>query len=154
MNPLDGAEVFSIELMNPNPTSSKTKDGPVYRVSFEMQKDDWQMFMDGNTKGMVLEMQGRVTQESKKPILKTAQEKVKGGPLSKEAAMWCQDELQDEYAELFGYSDFKQMIYAWCGIKSRAELDHNNMSAYQWNALKNNFITWSESEASSRQQLG
>ena len=55
MNPLDVGEKVYIELMNPNPSSSKTKAGPVYRVSFEMTQEHWQMFMDADTPGMILD---------------------------------------------------------------------------------------------------
>ncbi len=55
VNPLDVNEQFFLSLMNPNPTSSKNKDGPVYRVSFEMEQEMWQLFMDADTKGMILD---------------------------------------------------------------------------------------------------
>ncbi len=67
MNPLDTGEEFQIEVMNPNPSSSKTKDGPKYRVSFEMTQDDWQCFMDANTNGMVLELTGRARGRTSPP---------------------------------------------------------------------------------------
>ena len=159
MNPLDTNEMFSIELMNPNPSSGKTKDGPVYRVSFEMTHEDWKMFMDANTKGMVLEMQGRVSQSGKNPILKTVEkkakeepEKKKGGPLSVECAMWCQDELPNKWARtVHGYDGpvhehdaFKLLVYDQCKIDSRRLLDHDETAAWQWARIKNDFITWTE----------
>ena len=148
-NPLDTGEIFSLELMNPNPTSSKTKAGPMYRISFEVERDAWDLFMAANTNGMVLEFQGRVTETAKKPIGKIAEKKVKGGPLSVECAMWCQDDLPNAYAEIQGYAytgrePFKSMIYDQCRITSRAELDHNETAAYHWNRIKNDFITWTE----------
>ncbi len=55
LNPLDRpGTVFDFAAMNPNPTASKTKLGPVYRVSFEIEQDLWQMFMDAETKGMIV----------------------------------------------------------------------------------------------------
>ena len=108
---------------NPNPTSSKTKDGPKYRVSFEMRREDWEMFMDANTNGMILEMQGRV-QESHGPDHPNAEPtnlpnyreargclSEKGGPISIEAAQWCSHGSPNEYAKGQGWLDFKDMIY-------------------------------------------
>jgi hypothetical protein len=149
MNPLDTQELFSLELMNPNPTSSKTKDGPKYRVSFEMHKEEWQKFMDANTNGMILEFQGRVTETAKKPIGKIPEKKVKGGPLSVECAMWCQDELPNKYAITeHGYADFQHMVYDQCRIESRRLLDHDETAAYNWNRIKSDFCTWAENRES------
>lgn len=53
-NPLDGNKPFDFSGMNPNPSFSKTKQGPMYRVSFEITQDTWQNFVDANTKGMIL----------------------------------------------------------------------------------------------------
>lgn len=139
MNPLDTGEEFSIELMNPNPTSSKTKAGPVYRVSFEVHRDVWDCFMDAETGGMVLEGALQVTAQNA-PL--EAPEKPKGGPLSKAAAMLCQDDKANEYAEILGQPDFQHLIYDRCRIKSRAELDHDSYAAAQYEELKRSFIRW------------
>jgi len=54
-NPLDHpGTVFDMGLLNPNPTSSKTQAGPVYRVGFEVDRETWDLFMDAETKGMML----------------------------------------------------------------------------------------------------
>jgi hypothetical protein len=158
LNPLDSGDEFAIELMNPNPSSSKTKDGPKYRVSFEMTQDDWQCFMDANTSGMVLEMTGRatvipVTQldaaiKAAKPGAIIPVDKhmnpitPKGGPLSKAAAMLCQDDKANEYAGILGHKDFKELIYARCCIQSRAELDHDKEAAKEYESIKSQFIRW------------
>lgn len=60
-NPLERDKPFPLTLANPNPRSAKTKDGPVYRVSFELSQEEWQLFMDTNTQGMVLECAATVT---------------------------------------------------------------------------------------------
>ena len=140
LNPLDSGDEFAIELMNPNPSSSKTKDGPKYRVSFEMTQDDWQCFMDANTSGMVLEMTGRATVIPATKI--DLPEKPKGGPLSKAAAMLCQDDKANEYAGILGHTDFKELIYARCCIQSRAELDHDKEAAKEYESIKSQFIRW------------
>jgi len=55
INPLlKSGHVFDLDLMNPNPSSSKTKDGPKYRVSFEVDRDTWDWFMEADTSGMMI----------------------------------------------------------------------------------------------------
>lgn len=84
MNPLDApGTIFDLELMNPNPTSSKTKDGPLYRVSFELDRDAWQCFMDAKTKGMVIAAKACVVDLDGAEAIEAAPEK---GPYGKEAA--------------------------------------------------------------------
>ena len=141
MNPLDSPnQLFTLELFNPNPTSSKTKVGPVYRVSFEMSKDDWQQFMDANTAGMILEMQGRV-QESH-PVT----EKPKGGPISKNAGMLCQEPEANEFAKLRGHETMKDYIYFYCAVHSRAELDHDRIAADKYRVLKSAYYRHMEGQ--------
>ena len=55
MNPLEGTDAFPLTFANPNPSSSKTRNGPVYRVSFELTQEEWQYFMDTDTAGMVID---------------------------------------------------------------------------------------------------
>lgn len=140
MNPLDTGEEFRIELMNPNPSSSKTKDGPKYRVSFEIERDAWDEFMDANTTGMVLEMTGRATVIPATKI--EVDPKPKGGPISKAAAMLCEDENANKYAKYHGYQSFTDMIYARCSITSRAELDHDPEAELAYIKMKSDFLRW------------
>ncbi len=71
MNPLEQSEPYTLSLANPNPRSSKTKDGPVYRISFEIEQDDYLNFMNTQTNGMVLDAALQVVEnvpvEPKKP---------------------------------------------------------------------------------------
>jgi len=56
VNPLDiPNQPFQLSLANPNPRSGKSKDGPIYRVAFEVDQDTFLRFMDAETKGMLLE---------------------------------------------------------------------------------------------------
>lgn len=56
MNPLDTPNApFQLSLANPNPRSGKGKDGPIYRVAFEVDQETFLKFMDAPTKGMLLE---------------------------------------------------------------------------------------------------
>jgi len=140
LNPLDDTKPFSLELMNPNPSSSKTKDGPKYRVSFEMHQEDWQMFMDAETKGMVLEFQGRVLERHAKPTNEV--DKLKGGPISIEAAQLCSQTKPNLFAVAQGCVNFQDMIYFCCNIQSRAELDHSTTAAQRFDKLKHRFYRW------------
>ena len=46
INPLDfPGQAFEIELRNPNPSSKRLKDGPIYRLSFEVSKEVHDAFM-------------------------------------------------------------------------------------------------------------
>lgn len=87
LNPLDRpGTIFDLPLLNPNPSSSKTKDGPVYRVSFELEKDDWQLFMDAQTKGMMIAAKACVVSQAEDEVLqKPANDKSKPyGELARE----------------------------------------------------------------------
>ena len=144
MNPLDTGEVFSLDFMNPNPTSSKTKEGPKYRVSFEIEREPWEMFMDAETKGMVLEMQGRVTAKNE-PM----PDKPKGGPLSIKAAMLCGERNFQKYVEGQGqlYPEWqgftpRDYICKWCGVTSRAYLDHDARAATEFECLSTDYFMW------------
>jgi len=47
LNPLDfPGKAFEIELRNPNPSSRRGKDGPVYKLSFEVSKEVHDAFME------------------------------------------------------------------------------------------------------------
>ncbi len=151
MNPLDTGDEFTIELMNPNPTSSKTKAGPVYRVSFEMHREDWECFMDANTNGMILYMTGKAVEIPVTSFSKS--ERPKGGPISKEAAMLCQDDLANDYARSMGFDDFKHMTYIKCGVESRATLDHSRHAETAWQWLKSDFIRYAEERDDSYRDL-
>lgn len=140
MNPLDASEIFHFEGFNPNPSFSKTKDGPVYRVSFEIKQETWQDFVDTNTKGMIINFAAEVVErhsdtpaEDKKPI---------GGPISKNAGMMCQEDEANLFAQAQNFDDFKAMIYMVCEVKSRAELDHNQDAADKYEKLKHRYFRW------------
>ncbi len=86
VNPLDRpGEVFELALLNPNPTSSKTKDGPVYRVSFEIDKDSWDCFMAANTKGMMIATKACVVKQDEDESLHRKTEKKPKGSYSEQA---------------------------------------------------------------------
>lgn len=97
VNPLDRpGEIFDMALLNPNPSSSKTKDGPVYRVSFEIEKELWDEFMAANTKGMMIAAKATVVQGTEHEAL----EKPKKGP-------------HGEYAKALKLSGFFRCPSVW-----------------------------------------
>ena len=71
MNLLQTDKPFAFTMRNPNPRSSKNKDGPIYLVTFEFIKEEWQEFMDTNTVGMTIEVDRARVVHSNAPIQKT-----------------------------------------------------------------------------------
>jgi hypothetical protein len=85
MNPLDSpGTVFELGLLNPNPTSSKTKDGPIYRLSFEVERETWDWFMEAETKGMLLAARATVVEQEEEAAL-VPEKSALAGPYSREA---------------------------------------------------------------------
>jgi hypothetical protein len=164
-NPLDTDKQFYMSLANPNPTSSKTKDGPVYRVSFEMAQGEWQQFMDAVTKGMVIECACQVTHRNNESVKRdpdtvdafdesTDNEKLKGGPLSVRSDALARDPNFYEFikstepayihaSEGGIVKKMRQYIRARCHVESRAELDHDKEAADKFKKLISSYTQWS-----------
>ena len=141
MNPLDQYDIFHFEGFNPNPSFSKTKDGAIYRVSFEIKQETWQDFVDTDTKGMIINFAAEVVERHiDAPV---SDKKLKGGPISKNAGMLCREKEANDFAIAQGHVDgLKGMIYAMCNISSRAELDHNEDAAKAYEKLKHRYFRW------------
>ncbi len=149
MNPLDTGEVFEFEGLNPNPSFSKTKEAPIFRVSFEVTQEQWQDFVNANTSGMIVEAQMKVTEQH--AIIK----KPKGGKISKQAGIICKETEFQEYAKyvfdtiepdvdhLAAEVTARNLIYRVCNIESRSELDHNLTSKTEFMGLMQKFNRWS-----------
>ncbi len=143
-NPLETGGMFMFEIMNPNPSSRKTKDGPKYLLNCEIEKDVHELFMMSETAGMVLELQGRVIAKND-PL----PDKPKGGRVSIRAARLCREAGFDEWShnklhelgidDNSPLTDGVRLIYYTCGIKSRAELDHNDVAKEKFLTLSNQF---------------
>jgi len=86
-NPLDkpGTQ-FDFAGMNPNPSFANPKDGPVYRISFEVNEELWKLFVDANTKGMVVAARMFVSEDGEqaeeKPVKPAKPEKGPYGQLA------------------------------------------------------------------------
>jgi hypothetical protein len=151
MNPLDQDQPFQFTLANPNPTSSKTKEGPRYRVSFELTQDEWQAFMDTDTTGMILECQAVVTHRAMPSMGgATASDNEPAPPVGE----WAKHAVQmcgDHQFRVFLYTFLQQkgwdmppalpeneyqagkMLKSYLSIRSRREIDDNEFvrAAYQ-----------------------
>ena len=99
----EGTSVY-LTLGNPRLTSSKTKDGAKYKVTFEIPEDEFLGMMHADITGLVLEAQCLVahapSQAPEKPQAGRSKGSgkdrpyphLKGGPLSKNAGRLCNDE--------------------------------------------------------------
>lgn len=166
MNPLQKPDTFYLTLANPNPTSSKTKDGPVYRVSFELSQAEWQNFMDAETKGMVIECACQVAHKNEPEPQRDPKTvdafsgktdaETKGGPLSVRSdrlardmtfhrfletieKTWCDRREKD--GELW-VDVARDYIRERCHVKSRAELDHDKAAADKFRKLISSYVHW------------
>jgi hypothetical protein len=151
INPLDKAgEPYSFEGMNPNPSASKTKDGPKYRISLEVTEEVFLDVMNSSTDGAIFNV-AMVRQDS--AVVKDEPAKAKPkhmGSLSNVAAILCQDKdfgvwykqtydttyksCVTEYGvnnwlELDAHEKCRQLILYACSIDSRAKLDTDDLAA-------------------------
>ena len=73
-------------------------------------------------------------------------EKPKGGTLAKSAGIICSDAMFQDFARHKGYAPTCDgachLIYIFCDIDSRAELDHDARAAARYRALMANFREW------------
>lgn len=169
MNPLDSEEMFYLTLANPNPTSGKNKQGSWYRVSFELTPDEHQMFMDAETKGMVIECACIVVyrnEEQRKEcdpntvdaFTGKTDNELKGGPLSVRSDALARDEEFHEYLKVRqpGYVVYEKegvkvtdpveisrvFIRDACNVQSRKELDHNEVAGKKFLSIVSDFTKW------------
>lgn len=139
-NPLlEPGKAFQFEAMNPNPSSSKTKDGPVYRVSFEIEREVWDWFMEADTKGMILVLSGCVysdieqdaNPEKKHHVQSYAQKLYQSGFFSVWAISGMDDSTDDDYR-----SWCRTQKCAACGSRQNIVYAHNRNAANAGTAIK------------------
>ena len=143
-NPLERESEFSLTLANPNPSFKTRKDGDHYFVEFELQKDEWEYFVDPNVnrQGMVIESSCMVSHQSTKPVIEKPVE-IKGGPLAQLAGQWCGSSRFWEWAEVSNENDARLFVVNKCGVLSRKELDHNESAARIFhNEIRTPFSNW------------
>lgn len=151
MNPLDKQEPFEFEGMNPNPTFSKTKDGAIYRISFEVHRELWDEFVEANTSGMIIGASMYVVESHGKP-----EPKEKGGKMSIQAGIICKEVRFQEYCvHLLNNSKpevnhelceqtARNTIYRICRINSRRELDQLEEAKGIFKELMRKYNIWAD----------
>ncbi len=141
--------VFHVSLRNANVRAKSVKGGWKYELVAEMTAEDFEMFNGHDLTGSCFEAQVECTEVAQTP----GPEKPKGGPLSIEAAKKCGEPLFIEYVSSFmdagdpidgdTWPDrAKNFICQYCGVLSRAELDHQPTAAKRFQQLMQEFEEW------------
>lgn len=163
MNPLNTDQTFYLTLANPNPTSSKTKEGPIYRISVEVSREEWDWFMETETKGMVIECACQVSHKNEKRDPDTVdvftgkadREEVKGGPLSQRSDYLARDPEFHVYVSQHDPEtndapmtdeDARQFIREYCNVDSRKYIDHDPEASRRFKDLLSDFTRWGNNE--------
>lgn len=137
-NPLETDSQFQLTAANPNPSFRARKDGDHYYVEFELQKEEWDYFVDPNInrQGMVLEMTAYIAHRNQPAVEKPAEpEKPKGGQLARLAGIWCREPLFWKFLGVSNEQDAIEAIYSKCGVTSRAELDSQVSAAKRFHEI-------------------
>lgn len=140
MNPLDQDLQFQITLANPNVKFRTRKDGAHYLVEFELNREEWDYFVDANLQGMVLEALCEVTHRNteEKPEVKL---RLKAIELCGQQEF--QHFLQCEYCDFpLTENNAVAVFKRLCGISSRSELDVNHEAAGKFAELRTKFANW------------
>ena len=137
-------DIFPIDMRNLNISAKSCKEGMVYFGKFEMTEDDFDRFRGVDLTGSCFVAQIEVVSISA--------EKPKGGSLSKSAARICEQpafhafvrtQLQADGTvwsiELTNEEVCAQYMRDYCGIQSRAELDHNQEAEARLKQLMKDF---------------
>lgn len=67
----------------------------------------------------------------------------KGGKLAQKAGILCNEGAFKQWAkERFGNDDPADIIRTWCGVASRAHLDHDERAAREFRDMKLEYETW------------
>lgn len=89
----------------------------------------------------------------KSPKTGPVPEKLKGGPLSKLAGMWCHDPNFSKFVQSIFYEcgigadpSIDSFIKLECGIKSKIELDHDSIAAEKFHKIRHRFIEWTDAQ--------
>ena len=120
--------------------SLKTMADGTLRISFDIEpmhaQDAFRLFAAPGTPAAIAALAvGYAAVGEPKPEPLCEPEKPKGGPLSKLAAMWCNDPEFWTWLGTDGEMGAAAYIYSVCFIKSRAELDHDVIAAEKFHRL-------------------
>ena len=145
--------------MNPNPRSYKTKHGPVYRVTFDLLKEDYEDFMDADTAGWTGEAEIEVTgvndkiqEEPEKQQKPYAGKPI--GPLCREAldaaenTMWWLylGNISAPVERMTSYYAAKA-IKDICYVETRKAFDYDEQAGERWKDLRKSYLEWSKRRA-------
>lgn len=121
-NPLDKPGTpFHVELLYPNPTARRGKEGPVYRVSFEIDQPTFQLFIEGQSsvrlyaKMAVIGDDEKGVAEVMAPTPEKAQEGAKAGKrTAKEKGPHSAFSGRLFALGFFNHPGIKALIHKWC----------------------------------------
>lgn len=120
-----------------------------------MLKDEWDELNTRGLKGMVLEADCEITHEAEPPPKPKGEEKARmAGMLCKQAdfqeyAEWALSFKNYPHGDASGEKMAADLIYEVCGIKSRAELDHNKDAADKFYKMYEKFMNWGRKKQNS-----
>lgn len=147
-----------ISFRNPNITGKSVKGGWKYEFKAEITEEDYDEF-----KG--LDLSGAEFEAWLECVVIGEETKKKGGPLSQNAGYLCQNPDFQRYSKQMlkedegydwpstgedielafpPYDIAKRAIYHFCGVTSRAYLDHDAMAAAKYQELKGHYYRWLE----------
>lgn len=72
--------------------------------------------------------------------------KLKGGALSRRAAMLCNDQLFRTWLSAADPNDAREMVLEECGVSSRSLIDHDDSAAAAFRALDSRYTAWANPE--------
>lgn len=149
MNPLDQANTrFNFAGTNARVQARNGKDGPIYRVSFEVDQPTGEQFMAANLVGKIYGGQLMlIDPDLGDPTTPEPEHPIKGGSVSRDAALLCKDHRFQRYAALHTGHEVSETaaihyLKNQCGIQSRKELDHDQNALHQFIQLHRNYGTW------------
>lgn len=155
MNPVDQVGVlFNFAGTNARVQARNGKDGPVYRISFEVDRQMGELFMGANLMGKIYggqlmlidpdqgdPIEGTIIADQPEP------QPIKGGNVSRDAALLCKnDQFQRYISNLTGWDcsedNAVSHLKTYCGITSRKELDHDPEAFSRFLELFHRYAAW------------
>jgi hypothetical protein len=86
-----------------------------------------------------------------KAAQKAREQELKGGPLAKRAGILCNEKAFWKFISLYREEPIPEVnssklaacyVRGWCGVESRAELDHNQEAARKFHDLEASYRAW------------
>ncbi len=147
-NPVDQVGVlFNFAGTNARVQARNGKDGPIYRISFEVDQPLGELFMGANLVGKIYGGQLMLIDPDQGDPTPANTPALKGGSVSRDAALLCKDNRFQRYAANRTGRDSNEAeatyFLKWqCGIQSRKELDHDQDAFQRFLELHRHYGTW------------